>query len=108
MKKYARIKSTGDIRQVHAIDFPNESEFIDDELELNDNQKIVLEWLESKGSNYTNIFYLFEDLLLLQIVPEEVAEAFKNMMINKKEQLEVVKAFAEWGLEQWQTTDTGE
>lgn len=81
---------------------------MDEEIELNDNQKIVLEWLESKGSNYTNIFYLFEDLLLLQIVPEEVAEAFKNMITSKKEQLEIVKAFAEWGLEQWQTTDAGE
>lgn len=70
------------------------------EVELNDNQKIVLDWLKSDDHpNYANVFDLFDDLLHYQ-VPEEVAEAFTNMMTTKKEQLEIIKAFAEWGLEQ--------
>lgn len=65
---------------------------------LNEDQQTVLEWLKSDDHpNYSNILDLFSDLLDYQ-VPIEVADAFTQMMTDKKQQFQVLSAFAEWGL----------
>lgn len=64
---------------------------------LNSNQQIVLEWLKSDDHpNYSNILNLFSDLLDYQ-VPIEVADAFTQMMTDKKQQFQVLEPFAAWG-----------
>lgn len=75
--------------------------------ELNDNQKIVLEWL--KENKMDNLFLTTARLhrgSLCGGVTTRVKSACGAL--DSQQQAQVLKAFAEWGLEQWQTTDTGE
>lgn len=80
--------------------------------ELNDNQKIVLEWLKevfilSGRQNILGCVYAVH-----HYSKTENAECEKGWKVYRelttKQEAQVLKAFAEWGLEQWQTTDTGE
>lgn len=79
---------------------------MDKEAELNDNQKIVLDWLKRRvkdeGESLIYAIYLLG-------FGETVDCVFSSYIaLTNKEQAQVLKSFAEWGLEQWQTTDTGE
>lgn len=65
---------------------------------MNDEQKLVLEWLKLKSTLY-NPFGCVDDLLwcsrreLLKLPVEEAL-----VTLNDKEKYEVLKEFAEWGL----------
>lgn len=80
---------------------------MDKEAELNDNQKIVLEWL--KENKMDNLF-LTTARLHRGSLSGGVTTRVKSAcgVLDSQQQAQVLKAFAEWGLEQWQTTDTGE
>lgn len=73
-----------------------------EELELNDNQKIVLEWLKSETILTREAPILsvnaFSDKNLLGKLPDKVRKAYK--LLDCKQEYEVLAAFAQWGLEQ--------
>lgn len=85
--------------------------------ELNDNQKIVLDYLKKMNhpklevSAMVTVFALVDDNIndnwqeYVDVKPSHI-QVLQTLSI--KEENQVLKAFAEWGLEQWQTTDTGE
>ncbi|WP_213181316.1 hypothetical protein [Enterococcus lactis] len=69
---------------------------------LNDNQKIVLEWLKSETILTREAPILsvnaFSDKNLLGKLPDKVRKAYK--LLTCKQEYEVLAAFAQWGLEQ--------
>lgn len=69
---------------------------------LNDNQKIVLEWLKSETILTREAPILsvnaFSDKSLLGKLPDKVRKAYK--LLACKQEYEVLAAFAQWGLEQ--------
>lgn len=75
---------------------------IDEHSELNDNQKIVLEWLKSETILTREAPILsvsaFSDKNLLGKLPDKVRKAYK--LLTCKQEYEVLTAFAQWGLEQ--------
>nr|WP_227259924.1 hypothetical protein [Enterococcus durans] len=70
--------------------------------QLNDNQKIVLEWLKSETILTREAPILsvnaFSDKNLLGKLPDKVRKAYK--LLDCKQEYEVLAAFAQWGLEQ--------
>ncbi|EOC6318744.1 hypothetical protein ACI6EJ_002381 [Enterococcus faecium] len=74
----------------------------DEHSELNDNQKIVLEWLKSETILTREAPILsvnaFSDKNLLGKLPDKVRKAYK--LLACKQEFEVLAAFAQWGLEQ--------
>lgn len=75
---------------------------IDEHPELNDNQKIVLEWLKSETILTREAPILsvnaFSDKNLLGKLPDKVRKAYK--LLTCKQEYEVLAAFAQWGFEQ--------
>ncbi len=73
-----------------------------EELELNDNQKIVLGWLKSETILTREAPILsvnaFSDKNLLGKLPDKVRKAYK--LLDCKQEYEVLAAFAQWGLGQ--------
>ncbi len=73
-----------------------------EELEPNDNQKIVLEWLKSETILTREAPILsvnaFSDKNLLGKLPDKVRKAYK--LLDCKQEYEVLAAFAQWGLGQ--------
>ena len=69
---------------------------------LNDNQKIVLEWLKSETILTREAPILsvnaFSDKNLLGKLPDKVRKAYK--LLDCKQEYEVLAAFAQWGLGQ--------
>lgn len=68
---------------------------------LNNNQKIVLEWLkkDKKYRPFRSIGFLdYSDGIIHDRPPKEVYEAYKKL--DFVQQFEVLAAFAQWGLEQ--------
>lgn len=69
--------------------------------QLNDNQKIVLEWLKSETILTREAPILsvnaFSDKNLLGKLPDKVRKAYK--LLTCKQEYEVLAAFAQWGLE---------
>lgn len=70
--------------------------------QLDDNQKIVLEWLKSETILTREAPILsvnaFSDKNLLGKLPDKVRKAYK--LLDCKQEYEVLAAFAQWGLEQ--------
>ena len=67
-----------------------------EELELNDNQKIVLEWLKSnRNSLKVPMLAIYE---LAELADENTNLAYHQL--DSKQEIEVLAAFAQWGLEQ--------
>lgn len=70
--------------------------------QLNDNQKIVLEWLKSETILTREAPILsvnaFSDKNLLGKLPDKVRKAYK--LLACKQEYEVLSVFAQWGLEQ--------
>ncbi|WP_375731065.1 hypothetical protein [Enterococcus faecium] len=75
---------------------------IEKSIQLNDNQKIVLEWLKSETILTREAPILsvnaFSDKNLLGKLPDKVRKAYK--LLTCKQEYEVLSAFAQWGLEQ--------
>ena len=75
---------------------------IEKSIQLNDNQKIVLEWLKSETILTREAPILsvnaFSDKNLLGKLPDKVRKAYK--LLACKQEYEVLSAFAQWGLEQ--------
>lgn len=75
---------------------------IDEPPQLNDNQKIVLEWLKSETILTREAPILsvnaFSDKNLLGKSPDKVRKAYK--LLDCKQEYEVLAAFVQWGLEQ--------
>lgn len=70
-----------------------------EELELNDNQKIVLEWLKltaPTGKPMQVVFWMMNNAAWGHL--DELRDPL--MELTDKEQFEVLAAFAQWGLEQ--------
>ncbi|EON3043340.1 hypothetical protein ACNG35_000925 [Enterococcus hirae] len=69
---------------------------------LNENQKVVLEWLKSETILTREAPILsvnaFSDKNLLGKLPDKVRQAYK--LLDCKQEYEVLAAFAQWGLEQ--------
>lgn len=69
---------------------------------LNDNQKVVLEWLKSETilTREAPILSInaFSDKNLLGKLPDKVRKAYKPL--DCKQEYEVLAAFAQWGLKQ--------
>ncbi|HGV8436644.1 TPA: hypothetical protein I0I20_RS02970 [Enterococcus faecium] len=72
---------------------------------LNDNQKIVLEWLKYPLNDIPNRFaknyFAYVTCLFLGQAPDKVLKAYQEL--SPEQQLEVLSAFAQWGLEQEET-----
>ena len=67
-----------------------------EELELNDNQKIVLEWLKSnRNSLKVPMLAIYE---LAELADENTNLAYHQL--DSKQEIEVLAAFAQWGLGQ--------
>nr|WP_275344879.1 hypothetical protein [Enterococcus faecium] len=70
--------------------------------QLNDNQKIVFEWLKSETILTREAPILsvnaFSDKNLLGKLPDKVRKAYK--LLTYKQEFEALAAFAQWGLEQ--------
>jgi len=67
--------------------------------QLNDNQKIVLEWLkenESANGPIRNIFWMINNTAWGHL--DELSDPL--MELNDDQQFEILAAFAQWGLEQ--------
>ncbi|HFX3816476.1 TPA: hypothetical protein ACIECX_000098 [Enterococcus faecium] len=75
---------------------------IEKSIQLNDNQKIVLEWLKSETILTREAPILsvnaFSDKNLLGKLPDKVRKAYK--LLACKQEFQVLSAFAQWGLEQ--------
>ncbi|MFS0941927.1 hypothetical protein ACFC3E_02965 [Enterococcus thailandicus] len=72
--------------------------------QLNDNQKIVLEWL--KKQYHERISWPFPFSILKNAIndmPENVFAFYDDL--NEKEEFEIVMAFAQWGLEQEESSN---
>ena len=67
-----------------------------EETELNDNQKIVLEWLKSnRNSLKVPMLAIYE---LAELADENTNLSYHQL--DSKQEIEVLAAFAQWGLEQ--------
>lgn len=68
---------------------------------LNENQQVVLEWLKVNNRETENPFEtlneLREEVLYSGYSRDPIEEMYWNL--TKKEQFELLRAFAEWGLE---------
>ncbi|EMF0228313.1 hypothetical protein ACYKV8_000079 [Enterococcus hirae] len=75
---------------------------LDEQPELNNNQKVVLEWLKSETILTREAPILsvnaFSDKNLLGKLPDKVRKAYK--LLDCKQEYEVLAAFAQWGLGQ--------
>ncbi|HFD0841604.1 TPA: hypothetical protein QFN11_002429 [Enterococcus faecium] len=71
---------------------------------LNDNQKIVLEWLKEQvsiGSGLQYVLWEFTDNVYEDPAEYSVSEQTKAWLeLTEQEQFQVLSAFAQWGLEQ--------
>lgn len=71
-------------------------------IQFNDNQKIVLEWLKYPLNDIPNRFaknyFAYVTCLFLGQAPDKVLKAYQEL--SPEQQLEVLSAFAQWGLEQ--------
>ena len=71
---------------------------------LNDNQKIVLEWLKEQvsiGSGLQYVLWEFTDNVYEDPAEYSVSEQTKAWLeLTEQEQFQVLAAFAQWGLEQ--------
>lgn len=68
------------------------------ELELNENQQIVFEWLKSRVETGYSCFDAVQSIRGFNSVPGKVLNAF--MILDEKEKRLVLAAFAEWGMKQ--------
>ncbi|HAQ8094214.1 TPA: hypothetical protein IX864_000735 [Enterococcus faecium] len=70
---------------------------------LNDNQKIVLEWLKEQvsiGSGLQYVLWEFTDNVYEDPAEYSVSEQTKAWLeLTEQEQFQVLSAFAQWGLE---------
>ena len=66
---------------------------------LNDNQKIVLEWLKSNRNSLKVPMLAFYELA--ELADENTNLAYHQL--DSKQEIEVLAAFAQWGLEQEET-----
>lgn len=70
--------------------------------QLNDNQKIVLEWLKYPLNDIPNRFakdyFAYVTCLFLGQAPDKVLKAYQELSLEQRRQ--VLAAFAQWGLEQ--------
>lgn len=64
--------------------------------QLNDNQKIVLEWLKSNRNSLKVPMLAFYELA--ELADENTNLAYHQL--DSKQEIEVLAAFAQWGLEQ--------
>lgn len=75
---------------------------IEKSIQFNDNQKIVLEWLKYPLNDIPNRFaknyFAYVTCLFLGQAPDKVLKAYQEL--SPEQQLEVLSAFAQWGLEQ--------
>ena len=73
----------------------------DEHSELNDNQKIVLEWLKEQvsiGSVLQYVLWEFTDNVYEEPAEYSVSEQTKAWLeLTEQEQFQVLAAFAEWG-----------
>ncbi|MGL9869221.1 hypothetical protein [Enterococcus sp. DIV0691] len=72
---------------------------LEGQIKLNDNQKIVLEWLkenESANGPIRNIFWMINNTAWGHL--DELSDPL--MELNDDQQFEVLAAFAQWGLGQ--------
>ncbi|EOB3407702.1 hypothetical protein ACIJDF_002799 [Enterococcus hirae] len=67
-----------------------------EKIELNDNQKIVLEWLKSNRNSLKVPMLAFYELA--ELADENTNLAYHQL--DSKQEIEVLAAFAQWGLEQ--------
>ncbi|MFW8619691.1 hypothetical protein [Enterococcus thailandicus] len=73
-------------------------------LQLNDNQKIVLEWL--KKQYHEPVSWQFPLFILKDAITEMPGNVFAFYDdLNEKEEFELLIGFAEWGLEQEEKHD---
>lgn len=71
-------------------------ELLASNIDLNDNQKIVLEWLKSnRNSLKVPMLAIYE---LAELPDENTNLAYRQL--DSKQEFEVLEAFAQWGLEQ--------
>ncbi|EME3492331.1 hypothetical protein UL362_000873 [Enterococcus faecium] len=68
----------------------------DEHSELNDNQKIVLEWLKSNRNSLKVPMLAFYELA--ELADENTNLAYHQL--DSKQEIEVLAAFAQWGLGQ--------
>ncbi|EGP5710182.1 hypothetical protein DQ181_13835 [Enterococcus faecium] len=67
--------------------------------QLNDNQKIVLEWLKEKTCKCNKPIYPMNLVRkAVEKMPVEIVNYYDRL--SDKEEYEVLAAFAQWGLEQ--------
>ncbi|WP_251868185.1 hypothetical protein [Enterococcus malodoratus] len=75
---------------------------IEKSIQLNDNQKIVLEWLKYPLNDIPNRFaknyFAYITCLFLGQAPDKVLKAYQEL--SPEQQLEVLAAFAEWGMKE--------
>lgn len=75
---------------------------IDEHPELNDNQKIVLEWLKYPLNDIPNRFaknyFAYVTCLFLGQAPDKVLKAYQELSLEQRRQ--VLAVFAQRGLEQ--------
>ena len=69
---------------------------IEKSIQLNDNQKIVLEWLKSNRNSLKVPMLAFYELA--ELADENTNLAYHQL--DSKQEIEVIAAFAQWGLEQ--------
>lgn len=69
---------------------------IEKSIQLNDNQKIVLEWLKSNRNSLKVPMLAFYELA--ELADENTNLAYHQL--DSKQEIEVLAAFAQWGLEQ--------
>ncbi|AFM69135.1 hypothetical protein ACJZQ5_002924 [Enterococcus hirae] len=74
-----------------------------EELELNDNQKIVLEWAKEYLTETKNIAWFIEELAFLpttggKLRYREVAHSYESL--NNKEKLDLLNIITLWAVEQ--------
>ena len=101
-----RVKSAFEVGTISLEDFEEWSEKNVDDLaeaivcalqpQLNDNQKIVLEWLKSNRNSLKVPMLAFYELA--ELADENTNLAYHQL--DSKQEIEVLAAFAQWGLEQ--------
>lgn len=69
-----------------------------DEIELNENQQIVFEWLKSRVEAGYSCFDAVQSIRGFNSVPGKVLNAF--MILDEKEKRLVLAAFSEWGMKE--------
>lgn len=74
------------------------------EIKLNDNQKIVLEWLKEQvsiGNDLQYVLWEFTDNVYEEPAEYSVSEQTKAWLeLTEQEQFQVLAAFAEWGMKE--------